>query len=268
MDYPDYDNVLRSPKFSDFSPPEQSYYGVRQEALLNQIKKGGDFPLWQTGVKKVVIGEENIKLILTNGDQIITQYLIDASGGASNLSRHLIFASNDQPIPLVNDDPLVMWCFGEKVIADVEEAHTLYHPAGRTIGSASWILPWGNGEVDIIAAGFCRYSQLGKVPQRQIYQNFLAYCLSRGYVANLKTDGEKIVGFIRVQPIGPSSARLEKVLVVGDAAGVGSPVYGEVIPAILAYGKILAQIIGEEKTALDFYRLWRYQTPYFPYDLE
>lgn len=267
MDYPDQSLVLEASSYSNPDKPNTAFYAVSHHPLLEAATQPNSTNIWDTFVMKVTV--DGWKLVIDTPQQRLrASYLIDATGPRSTLSRNLIFNASGEQLPIITDDPLALWCFGERVVGQAKDSHTLYRPVSRGIGSGSWILPWENGEIDLVAAGFSRLSRVGNVPKRLIFERFKQYCLDQGYIDGLLAGSERISGLIRLQPMLAEASAIPNVFLAGDAAGFGSPAYGEVIPAILDYAEPLANFLKKGGSARDYYEYWRYNSSIFPYSLE
>jgi flavin-dependent dehydrogenase len=244
---------------SKLDNPAESVFSVEQSAILRAVDGARPLEIWKTRVRSIrQHAKDKMTLTLDNGQEITAEYVIDTSGSYTPVSRHRIFDQQGNHIPLITDDPVMLWCYGERVQAQAKEMHTLFYRAGSEIGAGSWILPYGDGEVDIISASYCRLSDLHKIPRRKIYEKFFKYACREGIIENIEGQSFPVSGAIRMQPITPEATSLRNVIIMGDAAGMGSPAFGEVIPFILEGGDKLSQVIKKNGSAYDFYKKWRH----------
>lgn len=268
MDYPDQKLVLNASCKSDPAKPGTAFYAISHTPLLEAATGNtGPSNIWDSYVHRVTAVRDKLVIDIPQ-QRICADYVVDATGPRNPLARNLIYNLDGENLRLITDDPIVLWCLGERVKGKTPDTNTLYRPVSRSIGSGSWILPWENGEIDLVAAGFSRLSNIGSIPKKLIYERFKNYCLDKGYVGDLSPDSDKISGLIRLQPVLEEASGVPNIFLVGDAAGFGSPAYGEVIPAILDYAKPLAQVLERGGTSRDFYRFWRKNSSVFPYSLE
>lgn len=245
-------------------------YGVYHEPLVRFFREGFDSQLVTQIQARVVDSKEtddHIDLQIRDGEQIKTitaRYVVDATGSYSSFSRkHVIEGQKDH---LLNDDPLVLWVRGFRAKGKFKQG-SLIDPVGRDTGLA-WVLPYSETEADIVSSDLCRISELDPVRQREMIENLRRICLDRG-ICEIEQIGEPIVGFIRAEPVPVSAAkRTKRVFLVGDAAGMGSPLMNEVIPAAIKWGTEVGDAIADGATPRQFFRRWRRQEQMFPYDTE
>ncbi len=245
-------------------------YAVLHEPLVTYFREGFDTQLVTQMRAKVVSSREtkdHVDLQIREGDQmrtITSRYVVDATGSYSPFSRkHVIEGQRDT---LLNDDPLVLWVRGFRVTGKFEQG-LLIDPVGRETGLA-WVLPYSETEADIVSSDLCRLSELDPVRQREMVENLRRVCIERG-ICTIESIGEPIVGFIRAEPIPAAAAkRTQRVFAIGDAAGMGSPLMNEVIPAAIKWGTEVGDAIADGVTPRQFFRRWRRQEQMFPYDTE
>lgn len=205
-----------------------------------------------------------VEVGLDSGSKITGTYAVDATGNYSQLSR--IHKVEGRAGSLLDDDPLVLWVKGVRAYGEFQPGQML-DPIGRDIG-LSWVLPYSADYADVIAADFSRLSEINPVKQMKTFQNLVQFCKDNGLCTVTKVEAS-FSGFIRTQPISKFAARdTKRLFALGDAAGMGSPLMAEVVPAALYWGGKLADFIEAEKSPAEFYDHWRRKEQLFPYDLE
>ncbi len=265
-------NIDDNSKSATIDPTEESArtYGVYHRPLVTFFRAGFD-PEYVTQMQARVVAsketQDHIDLQIRDGEQIKTisaKYVVDATGSYSSFSRkHLI---EGQKEALLNDDPLVLWVRGFRVKGKFEPG-ALLDPIGKDIGLA-WILPYSETEADIVSSDLCRISELNPQRQQEMVENLKRICVERG-ICTIEEITAPIVGFIRAEPIPASAAkRTKRVFVIGDAAGMGSPLVNEVIPAAIKWGTEVGDAIADGVAPRQFFRRWRKREQMFPYDTE
>ncbi len=205
-----------------------------------------------------------VEITLTNGRKITAKYMIDASGSTSSVSRNHI---TQEGVTLLQDDPFVCWVHGIRARGEFIPS-VLCDPISLKIGVGSWILPYSDTYGDIVAADYCRISELSQVDKEGTLQRLLAFCEAQ-HLCHVDKTESIISGIIRSQPMKAKDAKkTNKVYPIGAAAGMGSPLMAEVIPPTLRWASELATAIAEGKSPASFHRLWRHKKPMFPYDIE
>lgn len=259
--------VISRPGFIN-SQPEQNYYAVEHPPLVAHLRQ----EVQKASSVTLLIGEtasqveefdHEVALTLASGEKLRANYLVDASGEA--FFNRKIKGKNREF--LIDDDPVVLWIFGHRAYGEFDKDNLL-DPIGRDIGRGSWILPYSENEADVIAADYCRLSQIDTERQASMYQKFREYVTARRMCC-VKSEETLINGFIRLEPVSAQHALgTRRIFSLGAAAGMGSPLMGEVIPPCLEWGASLSEMLKRNATPWEFYRTWRFLNPSFPYEKE
>jgi len=255
--------VISRPGFAD-SQPEQNFYAVEYPPLVAHLRQEAQKApsitiLMGETASRVEEFDDEVVLTLAGGERLRADYLVDASGEAT-FSRSKVKGEN-------GDNPIVLWIYGHRAFGEFDE-DTLLDPIGKDIGRGSWILPYSGSEADVIAADYCRLDEIDSEREVSMYQRFRKYVDARK-MCRVKSEEELIRGFIRLEPI-PAQHVLgtRRIFPLGAAAGMGSPLMGEVIPPCLEWGAPLSEILKRNATPWEFYQTWRFSSPSFPYDKE
>jgi menaquinone-9 beta-reductase len=112
-----------------------------------------------------------------------------------------------------------------------------FHFQAHVIPGYTWMFPMGNGQINIGAGTYFRRARRREINLREIVEEFKAHHpLSAGRLANAEPMGP-----IRGHPLhtclGGTQTHADRVLVVGDAAGLVGPFTGEGISAAMCSGE-------------------------------
>lgn len=234
-------------------------------AIINyyQNQTNGKIEVVSGIVSRSYENADKVKLTLDDRRDITCSYLVDASGDYSSVTRQHYIENKGK---MLNDDPVGLWIRGYKVYGEFTPG-TLIDPIGEKIG-LSWVLPYTADYGDIIAANFCRLSQLNPKTQKETLSNLINFCQEQ-QLCTVKQIEEPLIGFIRCEPIKKETAGVTKrVFPLGSSAGMGSPLMAEVVPAAIHWAEYLSKAISNHLTPAQFYDIWRRKEAMFPYDVE
>lgn len=240
-------------------------YAAFHKPIIDYIRRKSpiNFEIILDTVTESEESPDKIKITLSNGRTFTSNTIVDATGNNSHLSR--MHSTKDQK-SLLSDDPFVLWVKGIRGYGSFQPDQ-LIDPVGRSLG-LSWVLPYSADYGDIVAADYCRISELNARLKEQRLQNLIDFCRVRG-LCEVKQEEYTFSSFIRCEPIPKIAvAGTKRLYAVGEAAGMGSPLMAEVVPAAFYWGNRLADFIAQGKTPTEFYQQWRIKQPIFPYDIE
>lgn len=182
-------------------------------------------------VRNVRIDGQQGAMLQTNNGEVKARLLILAEGSAGVLGRRLGLTREGPELSAVRQ-----YLTGDSGPEDRLEIH---FQAGILPGY-NWIFPVGGGRVNIGSGTYTSRVRRGEINLQRELQRFMADPITEGRLLRTEPDGPVRGHPLRTQLID-QRAHAERVLAVGDAAGLVGPFSGVGIAPALRSGEMAAE---------------------------
>jgi len=223
----------------DVRPPSGNgyYYGrtiprrLLDARLAQAAVKAGACLVEKAQVRSVEWTNDTRPNVVADGLEVTAQLVILADGSQAPITRKLGLAS----------DPPELVAVQQYFVGDVgPEERMEIHFERPVVPQYTWLFPMGDGRVNVGTATYTRRARQGGINLREALARFIADPTA--------TEGR----LVRAEPAGPvrghplrtrlggTRTHAERVLVVGDAAGLVNPLSGEGIAPAMESGELAA----------------------------
>ena len=199
--------------------------------LVQAAVEAGACLVEATRVRGVEWADGSRSSVVADRLEVTAQLVILADGSRAPIARRLGLTSGPAELVAVR-----RYFVGD---AGPEERMEI-HFERPVVPHYTWLFPLGDGRVNIGTATFTRRARRGEVSLRKVLARFVADPVAtEGRLARAEP-----VGPLRGHPLrtrlGGTRTHAERVLVVGDAAGLVNPLSGEGIAPALESGELAA----------------------------
>ncbi|DAC73356.1 MAG TPA: hypothetical protein DSN98_00270 [Thermoplasmata archaeon] len=211
--------------------------------LVNLATRSGATLLAGKTVKNVKMSEEKSRLVLTDGTEIESNYVIVADGMWGSIGKQLGTRQSCRNIGVCvfEEHPLSKRTL-DQFFSEKRRVHIHMNALG--VAGYGWVFP-KHKHVNI---GICEFRQaIGsrneKKNIKEIYENYLKTLKETKIIpSNLKIKNPK-GGVFPTYPVQRTA--LQRAFICGDAAGMVNPLTGEGIYNAMVSGEIAAKVITE-----------------------
>lgn len=240
----------------DYIGEKPLFYNIRREKFDYElvqfaIDAGAEF-MENSEVKEISITSEKAFVKLSKGQEYSCEIIVGASGPYDISAKYL---RNKENLPkdwgedlglAVVEEFEVGEEFVDKVFGKERASHINLKHAG--IKGYAWIFSKGS-ILNIGYGGFMH--EIKKIDTKEEFNNYLKYLKKAGYLPeNIKSKNLKGAPLPFGGPI--DKTYMDRLIIVGDAAGFVSPLTGEGIHYAVDSGKIAAETINKAFEKGDF----------------
>lgn len=212
------------------------------ELLVKEAVRCGVNFMESTRVNGVTIADNGVQ-VFADGVQVAAQMVVLADGSHAPITRSLGLFKEQVDLIAIR----------QYLTGDSDPDGPLeFHFQEQIIPGYTWMFPIGNGQVNAGAGTYFRRTRSNEVDLRAWLEQFKAqHPIQADRLAKMEP-----VGPMRGHPLhthlGGTQTHAERVLVVGDAAGLVGPFTGEGIAAALRSGERAADTVWDALQTGDF----------------
>ncbi len=213
------------------------------EGLVQLAMNSGAVFSGGTSVQNIIWDEEKIRLISSDGTEIVSPYVVAADGMWSPIGKQLGIQRSNKNIGMCMveefplDSKILDQFFGENRCIHL-------HLNFQGIAGYGWVFP----KAQCVNIGIGEFRQAIKQKKerkniRDLFENYLKVLKETHLIPSFVQSKNPTGGVFPTSPINQTA--FERVVFCGDAAGLVNPITGEGIYGAMVSGEIAAAVIKE-----------------------
>ena len=225
------------------------------EGLFKKAKEKGVRILSGVNVQSVeeLEGNEGVRLSSRNSSESSTVYsnVVLAKGPSAN---GIGFPNSERE--RIYRNSIVCYAYGRRcrgrILID-NGGTAVIHPISISTGKTSWVCAGADGEIEIVASGYSRRDQIGKVPRKQMFENLKERLIEQGLV-EIDEEGPIISGIFGLEGGYTTTTGWKRVFPHGEFAQFNKPTSGDAIKPSMDNSAVLASVISQGNSADEYIR--------------